>query len=210
MSTSRRLVLIAALALAIALVFALKRDGAEAPGNLPVPTVAVSPDPAEAPPAGAAASPARERTPARPASAPEPAPVATPPTGSGPAPLAGQRPPGDPAATVAKTPADAPRTVAVALPRLVDVGADKCIPCKAMAPILEELRVEYAGRLRVDFIDAWKYPDQAVPFNVYGIPTQIFFDPSGRELYRHVGFFSKEDILSTWRRLGFSLTPGKG
>jgi thioredoxin 1 len=96
-----------------------------------------------------------------------------------------------------------------ALPRLVDVGADKCIPCKAMAPILEELRQEYAGRLRVDFIDAWKYPDQAAPFNVYGIPTQIFFDPAGRELHRHLGFISKEDILATWRRLGFPLTPGE-
>jgi len=100
-------------------------------------------------------------------------------------------------------------SAAAALPRLVDVGADKCIPCKAMAPILEELRQEYAGRLRVDFIDAWKYPDQAAPFNVYGIPTQIFFDPAGRELHRHLGFISKEDILATWRRLGFSLTPGE-
>jgi thioredoxin 1 len=96
----------------------------------------------------------------------------------------------------------------VGLPRLVDVGADKCIPCKAMAPILEELRQEYAGRLRVDFIDAWKYPAQAAPFDVYGIPTQIFFDPAGRELYRHTGFISKEDILDTWRRLGVRLTPG--
>lgn len=103
----------------------------------------------------------------------------------------------------------APASVAVALPRLVDVGADKCIPCKAMAPILEELRLEYAGRLRVDFIDAWKYPEQAEPFNVYGIPAQIFFDPSGREIYRHVGFISKEEILATWQRLGFPLNPKK-
>jgi thioredoxin 1 len=108
-----------------------------------------------------------------------------------------------PPSTVASAPA------AAALPRLVDVGADKCIPCKAMAPILEELRQEYAGRLRVDFIDAWKFPAQAEPFNVYGIPTQIFFDPSGRELHRHLGFISKEDILATWGRLGFSLTPGE-
>ncbi len=78
-----------------------------------------------------------------------------------------------------------------------------------MAPILEELRQEYAGRLRIDFIDAWKHPEQAEPFNVYGIPVQIFFDPSGRELYRHVGFFSKAEILATWRRLGFALSPEK-
>ena len=105
----------------------------------------------------------------------------------------------------------APASVAVALPRLVDVGADKCIPCKAMVPVLEELRRECAGRLQVDFIDAWKYPEQAEPFKVYGIPVQIFFDPSGRELYRHLGFFSKAEILETWRQLGYPLTPaGKG
>jgi thioredoxin 1 len=101
------------------------------------------------------------------------------------------------------------RSATVALPRLVDVGADKCIPCKAMAPILEDLRREYAGRLRVDFVDAWKHPDEAEPFGVYGIPVQIFFDPSGRELYRHLGFYSKEDILATWRRLGFPLDGEK-
>lgn len=210
MSSAKRLVLIASLALAVALVFALKRDDSEAPGNVSAPAVAASPDAAEAPPAVAAASSELERTPAQPAEAPEPAPVAMAPTDSGAAGPAGPTPRREPAATVAKTSADAPRAVAVALPRLVDVGADKCIPCKAMAPILEELRVEYAGRFRVDFVDAWKYPDQAVPFNVYGIPTQIFFDASGRELYRHVGFISKEEILSTWRRLGFPMTPGKG
>jgi thioredoxin 1 len=99
-------------------------------------------------------------------------------------------------------------TAEAALPRLVDVGSDQCIPCRAMAPILDDLRQEYAGRLRVDFIDAWKYPEAAAPYNVYGIPTQIFFDPSGRELGRHVGFISKEDILATWRQLGYPLAPG--
>lgn len=98
--------------------------------------------------------------------------------------------------------------VEAALPRLVDVGSDQCIPCRAMAPILDDLRQEYAGRLRVDFIDAWKYPEAAAPYNVYGIPTQIFLDPSGREIGRHVGFISKEDILATWRRLGYPLAPG--
>jgi thioredoxin 1 len=97
----------------------------------------------------------------------------------------------------------------LALPRLVDVGADQCVPCKAMAPILDELREQYRGRLRVEFIDAWKYPERAEPFKVYGIPTQIFFDPAGRELYRHLGFFSKADILATWRRLGYPIDGAK-
>ena len=50
------------------------------------------------------------------------------------------------------------------IPRLVDLGADKCIPCKAMAPILVELRAEYAGRLQVDFIDVWKDPSAGDPY----------------------------------------------
>jgi thioredoxin 1 len=95
----------------------------------------------------------------------------------------------------------------VALPRLVDLGADNCIPCKAMIPVLDGLRRECAGRLRVDFIDVNKSPDQAEPFHIYAIPTQIFIDPAGRELTRHLGFISKENILDTWRQLGYHLTP---
>jgi thioredoxin 1 len=92
---------------------------------------------------------------------------------------------------------------ATGIPRLVDLGADTCIPCKAMAPILIELRTEYAGRMQVDFIDVWKNPGAGDRFNIYAIPTQIFFDGRGKELSRHEGFISKQDILATWRRFGF-------
>ena len=97
--------------------------------------------------------------------------------------------------------------VAGGIPRLVDLGADKCIPCKAMAPILVELRTEYAGRLQVDFIDVWKNPGAGDPFNIYAIPTQVFFDGSGKELTRHEGFISKQDILATWKRYGYDFGP---
>jgi thioredoxin 1 len=91
------------------------------------------------------------------------------------------------------------------LPRLVDLGADSCIPCKLMAPILVELRQEFAGRLQVDFIDVWKKPAAGRAYGVEVIPTQIFFDASGKELARHVGFISKEDILARWQELGVPL-----
>ena len=89
------------------------------------------------------------------------------------------------------------------IPRLVDLGADKCIPCKAMAPILVELRAEYVGRMQVDFIDVWKDPSAGDPYRIYAIPTQIFFDGGGKELTRHEGFISKADILATWKRFGY-------
>lgn len=89
------------------------------------------------------------------------------------------------------------------LPRLVDLGAKKCIPCKMMAPILEELKKEYEGRLIVQFIDVWEKPQEAKRFEVRMIPTQIFYDASGKEIFRHTGFFAKEDILKTWKEKGF-------
>jgi len=95
------------------------------------------------------------------------------------------------------------------LPRLVDLGADKCIPCKMMAPILEELKKEYEGRLIVEFIDVWKNPDEAPKYGIKLIPTQIFFDASGKELFRHEGFFSREDILSKWKEFGVDLSVGQ-
>ena len=88
------------------------------------------------------------------------------------------------------------------IPRLLDLGADKCIPCKMMAPILEELKEEFAGRLQVDFIDVWKNPNEAPKYKINTIPTQIFFDAQGKELWRHVGFMSREDILGKWKELG--------
>jgi thioredoxin 1 len=92
------------------------------------------------------------------------------------------------------------------LPRLVDLGADKCIPCKMMAPILEELKSEYEGTLIVEFIDVWKNPDEAPKYGIKLIPTQIFFDASGKELFRHEGFYSKDDILGKWKEFGLDLT----
>lgn len=92
------------------------------------------------------------------------------------------------------------------LPRLVELGADKCIPCIQMAPILEELKAEYAGQFQVDSIDVWKNPGAAQEHGIRTIPTQIFFDAQGNELFRHVGFFSKEDILATWKKVGIDLS----
>ncbi|MCX5635417.1 MAG: thioredoxin family protein [Planctomycetota bacterium] len=88
------------------------------------------------------------------------------------------------------------------LPRLVDLGADKSIPCKIMAPILKELKTEYQGKFQVVFIDVWENPDEAKKYKINIIPTQIFYDASGKELYRHEGFYSKEDILNKWKEFG--------
>jgi len=93
------------------------------------------------------------------------------------------------------------------LPRLLDLGAGKCMACKMMAPILDELREEYRGRLDVEVIDVWKDPAAGDKFGIRIIPTQIFFGPDGRERWRHTGFISKSDILAKWKEFGIDLRP---
>lgn len=65
------------------------------------------------------------------------------------------------------------------LPIMIDFGADECIPCKEMAPVLKKLNEEWQGKVIVKFVDVWKYPDASHDFPVSIIPTQIFFDAEG-------------------------------
>lgn len=94
------------------------------------------------------------------------------------------------------------------LPKLLDLGAGKCIPCKMMAPILEELKRDYADKFVTEFIDVWQNEEAAKKYGVEVIPTQIFFDAHGKELFRHVGFYGREDILNKWKELGINVTKG--
>lgn len=91
------------------------------------------------------------------------------------------------------------------LPRLVDLGATKCVPCKLMAPILDELGKDYAGQLNVVFIDVWEKREEGERYGVRMIPTQIFYDATGKERFRHEGFMAKKDILAKWTELGVEL-----
>ncbi len=91
------------------------------------------------------------------------------------------------------------------MPRLVEFGAEWCPPCKLMVPILKELTSEYAGTFRVESIDIDEHRDLAKKEGIKNIPTFIFYDASGRELHRQVGFMSKSQILGKWRELGLAL-----
>jgi thioredoxin 1 len=91
------------------------------------------------------------------------------------------------------------------VPALVDLGSDQCIPCKMMAPILDELKAEFAGKLQVSFLDVRKFTGLSAMYGIQVIPTQIFYNASGKELFRHEGFFSKEDILAKWKEFDVAL-----
>jgi len=88
------------------------------------------------------------------------------------------------------------------LPRLIEIGSVTCVPCKMMKPILDELRQEYAGRLQVDFIDVQVDRETAMKYRIRMIPTQVFLSADGKELFRHEGFFPKEEIEKKLAEMG--------
>ena len=85
---------------------------------------------------------------------------------------------------------------------MIDLGAKSCIPCKMMAPIITKLEKKYAGRAAIVFIDVWKNRDQGKRFRIRAIPTQIFFDKEGKEVFRHVGFMSEKAIVQQLKKMG--------
>ena len=85
---------------------------------------------------------------------------------------------------------------------MVDLGAKKCVPCKMMAPIMEKVEKAYQGKALIHFYDVWEDREPATRFGIRGIPTQIFFDKDAKEVYRHVGFMSEEDIVSQLTKMG--------
>ncbi len=85
---------------------------------------------------------------------------------------------------------------------MVDLGADKCIPCKMMAPIIEKVRKDFEGRAAIVFLDVWKDSSHGRRFGIRAIPTQIFFDAEGKEVFRHMGFMDEKSIVAKLYELG--------
>ena len=88
------------------------------------------------------------------------------------------------------------------LPTLVDLGKGTCVPCKKMKPILEELQKDYQGKAVVRVIDLRDEPKEASKYGIRLIPTQIFFDAEGKEVYRHEGFMDKQSIKAKFAEMG--------
>ena len=92
--------------------------------------------------------------------------------------------------------------VKISLPKLLDFGRGKCIPCKKMAPILQELSEEYKDRVIIKIIEIDQEPNLTKANQIRLIPTQIFFDSKNQEVYRHEGFMDKDQIKKVFQKMG--------
>jgi len=92
--------------------------------------------------------------------------------------------------------------VKVSIPKLLDFGRGKCIPCKAMAPVLKELSEEYKDRVIIKIIEIDQEANLTRANQIRLIPTQIFFDAKNQEVLRHEGFMGKDDIKKVFQKMG--------
>jgi thioredoxin 1 len=93
---------------------------------------------------------------------------------------------------------------AISLPKLIDFGSKQCRACKAMEPVLDSCKEKHADKFITEFIDVWLPENQlfAKSHNVQSIPTQVFFDKEGKEVFRNTGFISEDDIVNKFNELG--------
>jgi thioredoxin 1 len=90
----------------------------------------------------------------------------------------------------------------------VELGSVNCVPCRMMQPVMQDIEREYGDRVKVVFHDVWTKEGEPYgrQYKIQAIPTQVFLDGNGREFYRHMGFFSKEEIAKVLEKRGISKT----
>jgi len=88
------------------------------------------------------------------------------------------------------------------LPTLADFGSSGCAPCDRMKVILDDLAVEYWGKLNVLIVNVYDHKALTSQYKITTIPTQIVFDAEGNALGRHIGVWYKEDIVAQLQQLG--------
>jgi len=88
-------------------------------------------------------------------------------------------------------------------PALYEFGSKYCIPCKQMKEVMAALKNSHGDQVEFRMV----YVDEEKPlfgeYKIVAIPTQVFLDASGKEVDRHLGALSKEEVLQKLRELKF-------
>lgn len=86
----------------------------------------------------------------------------------------------------------------------VELDSVNCVPCRAMQPVMDEIKARFPGKVEVLFYDVWTKEGQPYGrhFGIRLIPTQVFLDKDGKEYYRHEGFLALEEVLKALERGG--------
>jgi thioredoxin 1 len=103
----------------------------------------------------------------------------------------------------------APDEETVSLPCLLDFWMEGCVPCRRTLPVVETVRRQHAGKLRVECVDIGQHPEMGKLFRIDTVPTLIFFDVAGKEVHRHQGALKQEEMSALLNRLNLMASGTK-
>lgn len=92
------------------------------------------------------------------------------------------------------------------LPTLLEFGSTTCEPCQIMEPIIDSIEKKYEGKVLVKFINVYTDSNSTLTdkYNIRTIPTQIFLDADGKNMYRHEGILYEDEIIKKLSEMGIN------
>ena len=94
------------------------------------------------------------------------------------------------------------------LPKMWDFGSEKCIPCKTMLEILTPMMADYKGKVDIRIINVYEETELTKQYRISVIPTQVFIDAAGKELFRHIGVYPRDSIEAKFSEFGIPVIKG--
>jgi thioredoxin 1 len=88
-------------------------------------------------------------------------------------------------------------------PALYDFGRGMCIPCMEMEKILGSIKDKYGNQIEVRLVMAEKDEGMFKEYKIMLIPTQVFLDASGKEVFRHIGLYPEKELVAKLQELNF-------
>ena len=85
---------------------------------------------------------------------------------------------------------------------IVEFGGEHCIPCIQMQPVLQDLQAALGGKAMVHNFWIQQHPETARRFKIMVMPTQVVFNPKGKEVLRHMGYFPPAEFHEALREKG--------
>jgi thioredoxin 1 len=89
----------------------------------------------------------------------------------------------------------------------IELGSVRCIPCQQMQAVMKSIETKYGNEVKIVFHDVWTEAGKpyGIKYGIEAIPTQVFLDETGKEYFRHVGYFPEEELSRILQMKGIEL-----